>query len=56
LNSMIFHHHGAAPHFAIIVRHYLNNTFRNTWIGRAAPKHWAPSSLDLTPLHFFAWG
>jgi hypothetical protein len=34
---------------------YLNNSFRNTWIGRAAPKHWARSSPDLTPLHFFTW-
>jgi transposase len=38
------------------VRDYLNNTFRNTWIGRAAPKHWASCSPDLTPLHFLAWG
>jgi hypothetical protein len=52
---MIFQQDGAPPHFAIIVYDYLNNTFRNTWIGRAAPKHWAPRYSDLTPLNFFAW-
>jgi transposase len=34
---------------------YFNNSFRNTWIGRAAPKHWAPRPLYLTPLDFFTW-
>jgi hypothetical protein len=38
------------------VRDYFNNTFRNTWICRAAPKHWAPRFPNLTPLDFFAWG
>jgi hypothetical protein len=31
---------------------YRNNNFRNTWIGRAALKHWASHSPDLTPLDF----
>jgi transposase len=38
------------------LRDYLSNTFRNTWLGRAAPKHWVPHSPNLTLLRFFAWG
>jgi hypothetical protein len=42
--------------YHIEARDYLNNNFRNTWIGRTAQKHWAPHSPDLTPLDFFIWG
>jgi hypothetical protein len=35
---------------------YFSNTFRNTWIGRAALKQWVPCSPDFTSLDFFAWG
>jgi hypothetical protein len=38
------------------LRDYLNNTFRSTWIGRDASKHWAPCSPELTPSDFFARG
>jgi hypothetical protein len=35
---------------------YLNNSFRITWIGRAARKHWVPRFPYQTPLDFFALG
>ena len=38
------------------MRAYLNETFPGRWIGRAAPRMWAPRSPDLTPLDLFAWG
>jgi hypothetical protein len=38
------------------VRDCLNNTSRNTWIGRAGTKLWALRLPDFTPLGVFAWG
>lgn len=48
-----FHQDGAPPHNAIIVTNYLNNTFRNSWIGTNGPIKWPARSPDLTPLDFF---
>lgn len=56
LCSVIYQQDGAPPHYANIVRDYLNETFPNRWIGRAAGRMWAARSPDLTPLDFFAWG
>lgn len=47
---------GAPPHFGINVRHFLNNTFQNTWIGRRGTIEWPARSPDLSPLDFFLWG
>jgi hypothetical protein len=47
---------GAPPHFAIIVREWLDHHFPDRWIGRGGPILWAPRSPDLTPLDFFLWG
>lgn len=56
LDSVVFQQDGAPPHFATIVRDYLNDTFPERWIGRASPRLWAPRSPDLTPMDFFVWG
>ena len=40
----------------MIVREFLNETFRNRWIGRNGPTPWPPRSPDITPLDFFLWG
>ena len=56
LASVIYRQDGAPPHNANIVRDYLNYSFPNKWIGRAAGHMWAPRSPDLTPLHFFCMG
>jgi hypothetical protein len=53
--SVIFQQDDPPNNFVVILRDYLINSFRNMWIGRAAPKHWAPRSPDMTPLDFFAW-
>lgn len=47
---------GAAPHYALIVRDYLNTTFPQRWIGRMGPISWPARSPDLTSPDFFAWG
>ena len=56
LDSVVYQQDGAPPHFALIVRNYLNDTFPGRWIGRASVRLWAPRSSDLTPINFFAWG
>lgn len=50
-----FQQDGAPPHFALMVRHWLDEHFP-TWIGRGGPFLWPPRSPDLTPLDFFLWG
>ena len=54
-NKIIFQQDGAAPHFRIEVREWLNSTFPGRWIGRRGPMEWAPRSPDLTPLDFYLW-
>lgn len=51
-----FQQDGAPPHFALIVRNYLDQMFPNRWIGRRGPIEWPARSPDLTPLDFFLWG
>ena len=51
-----FQQDGAGPHFAIIVRNWLNDNFPDRWIGRSGPVAWPPRSPDLSPLDFFFWG
>ena len=53
---MVFQQDGALPHFAHIVRNYLNETFPGRWIWRDSPRFLAARSRDLTPLDFFTWG
>lgn len=47
---------GAAPHFARVVRDFLNEQYAERWIGRGGPVIWPPRSPDLTSLDFFLWG
>ena len=58
LDLVVFQQDGALPHFAHIVRNYLNETFPGRWKGRGSPLFWAARSRDLTPFvfFFFAWG
>jgi hypothetical protein len=53
---MWFQQDGAPPHFHRIVREYLDENFRNRWIGRGSNNIWLPRSPDLTPLDFYLWG
>ncbi|OXU16918.1 hypothetical protein TSAR_001938 [Trichomalopsis sarcophagae] len=53
---MWFQQDNAAPHFALIVRQFLNQNYRERWIGRGGPVNWPPNSSDLTSLDFYLWG
>ena len=53
LGTVVHQHDGAPPHFALLVREYLNRTFPSRWIGRGLPRLWAAHSPDLTPMDFF---
>jgi hypothetical protein len=55
-NSIWFMHDGAPPHFRLHVRDFLNQTFREKWIGRGGPTPWPPRSPDLNPIDFYVWG
>ncbi|KAJ8958843.1 hypothetical protein NQ318_019606 [Aromia moschata] len=57
-NQMYFMHDGAQPHFARIVREYLNEQLTGRCIGRGndAPISWPPRSPDSNPCDFFIWG
>ena len=57
--TVIFQQDGAPPHYAKIVRDYLNSTLPQRWCGRGGGRGylaWPPRSPDLTPLDFFLWG
>jgi len=54
--QMLFQQDGAPPHYAILVREFLDATFPGRWIGRRGSIDWPPRSPDLTPLDFFFWG
>ena len=52
LASVICQQDGASPHYANTVQGYLNDTFPNRWIGRAADHMWAPALSTSRPLTF----
>lgn len=67
VDSVIFMHDGAPPHFGKKVCLWLNRTFPYRWIGREGSKKkqqqryqppiiWPPYSPDLTPCDYFLWG
>lgn len=55
-NDFIFQQDGATPHYARIVRTWLDEAFPERWIGRRGPIEWPARSPDLTPADFFLWG
>jgi hypothetical protein len=55
-NNAIFHQVSAPPHFANVVRGFLDVNLPRRWIGRGGWKQWPPRSPDLTPLYFYLWG
>lgn len=45
---------GAPPHYALIVREFLNDFFEN-WIERRGSVEWPARSCDITWCDFFLW-
>ncbi len=56
IEDLIFMQDGALPHFAFVVREWLNAHFPGRWMGRRGPHEWPARSPDLTPCDFFPWG
>ena len=57
LHLMIYQQDGAPPHFADIVRTFLDEQFPARWIGRGSPYiTWHVRSPDLTLSDFFSCG
>ena len=60
-DTLIFMQDGAPPHWALLVRFWLDENFTARWMGRGSPPNpapfaWPPYSPDLTPCDFFLWG
>ncbi len=56
LEEIVYMHDGAPAHYAQAVRHYLDKTVPDRWIGRRGWIDWPARSPDLTPTDFFLWG
>jgi hypothetical protein len=54
--ELYFQQDGTTPHYALLVRNYLDNIFPLHWIGWRGSIDWLPCSPDLTPMDFFFWG
>lgn len=54
--TAFFMHDGAPAHYTLDVRHYLDDTYGNRWIGRGGPVQWPARSPDLNPIDFYVWG
>lgn len=53
---LTFQQDGAAAHYSLVVRNWLDQNFHNKWIGRRGPLEWPARSPDLAPNDFFLWG
>jgi hypothetical protein len=56
IDDLIFMQDGAPPHFALVVRAWLDAQFPGRWMGRRGPHEWPARNPDLTPCDFFLWG
>ncbi|PSN49460.1 hypothetical protein C0J52_06588 [Blattella germanica] len=55
-DDIIFMQDGTPPHFANVVRNWLDEKFPGHWLGRRGPHEWLARSPDLSPCDFFLWG
>ena len=53
---LFFQYDGAARHYAVIAREWLDEKRPGCWIGRCGPLNWPAPSPDLTSCNFFLWG
>jgi len=56
LDQLFFQHDGAQPHYALVVRQWLDASFPGRWIGRRGALEWPARSPDMTPPDFWLWG
>ena len=55
-DTITFHQDGAPPHYANLVRDWLEETFQGRVISRGFEDFWPPYSPDLNPCDFYLWG
>ena len=56
MQTVVFQHDGAPPHYSLAVRNYLLSLFpSDRIIGRGFSHCWPPRSPDLNPLDFYLW-
>ena len=55
IEDLIFMQDGAPPHFAVVVREWLNADFPGRWMARRGPHDWPVRIPDLTPSDVFLW-
>ena len=56
IEDLIFIEDGAPPHFAVVVREWLNAQFLGKWMGCCGSHEWPVKSPDFTPCDFFYGG
>ena len=56
LRKMFYMHDGAPAHYAKLIRAFLDDKFRNQWIGRRRSIEWPARSPDLISADLFLWG
>jgi hypothetical protein len=54
--DLYFKQDSATPHYALLIRIYLDNIFPLYWIGRRSSNYWPLRSPELTPMDFRFWG
>ena len=52
---LFFQHDGAAPHYTVLVREWLDEKCPGCWIDRREPVDWPARSPCLTPCDLFLW-
>ena len=56
IDLVYFQQDGASAHYSKVARRWLDDTFKERWIGKAGPIPWPARSPDLSPLDFWLWG
>lgn len=51
----LFQQDGAAPHYAIAARQFLDEHLEGRWVGRRGPIEWPARSPDLTSCDYWLW-
>lgn len=53
--NVVFQQGGKPPHWAHIVREFLNMHFPGRWVGHDESIPWPPPSRNIMPLDFILW-
>lgn len=56
ISQLFFQQDGAQPHYALVVREWLDAKFPGRWIRRRGAIDWPARSPDITPPDSWLWG